>query len=237
MKYISWIALGVMTLIGVTVSIYFSTQPKPIAKISFSHFVDSQEIAWALNQRLRLEIEQTDLLYLGVDPQKLNHMEIWKSFLENLKKEGHGFDIVIVDPHLNHKATLAYQEEIDLQQEQARFVEGIGKAKNLHQRVAVVMPNLFTTYLIEQSPASLILKENQIRGLAFTLTGFPRNRNEERVMPYPCVTEQEDRQGTRNLGCMILSQARLVYRKKHVEGKRAGMAMQVGLSEYLVLFN
>ncbi|MBK7961760.1 MAG: hypothetical protein IPK04_11530 [Bdellovibrionales bacterium] len=54
---------------------------------------------------------------------------------------------------------------------------------------------------------------------------------------YPCVPHQEDRVGLLEIWDMIVSKAKTLYRKKNPAPKRAGLVDQVGLSEYLVLFN
>ena len=236
-KYASWIALGVMALAGLTVSLYFAIQPRAIPKIQYSQFTSPQEMAWAIGQRLRLEIKQADLVFLGVEPQMENQLIICQSLMDQLKKEGNGFDVIVMDPHLDFRDRILHQEEMDIKTEMERFVQGVQKAKESHQRVAVIVPSLYGTYLIEATPASQILQKYNIRALTFTMSSFPTRREEENLLLYPCVPDQEDRLGSRNLGCMILASARTTYRKRYQGPKHPGMMDQVGLTEYLVLYN
>ena len=236
-KYVSWIALGILVLVGLTVSIYFSLQPRPIPKIKYSAFSQPQDISRAIVDRLRLEIKQSPLVFLGLNPENPEHYQVWQSFLDDLKKENIGFDVVVVDPHLPYKKMLTYIEEIDINLESERFYQGILTAQKKQKRIAVILPTVYSTYLIEQTPVSRLLRDHQIHGLSFSMSSFPTSATAELQFAYPCVPEQEDRLGTRNLGCMIIGKAKTTYRKKLPEGKRAGLVDQVGQNEYLVLFN
>lgn len=256
-KNISWVVLGILVVLGLAVSLYFSLQPRPIPKIRYSLFSSPKDMGQALTQRLRLEIKQAAVVFFGVDPLNPDQYQIVLGALEALRNEGEGLDFIVVDPNMPYKAQIPHQEEIELKLELERFSEGIRAAKGLNQRVAVILPAIYATTLLEDSPVSRFLADEKLAdeklaheksahekglgertlGLVFTISHFPTSQAEERDLIYPCVPNQEDRVGAANLGCMIVSKAKTLYRKKNVGPKRAGLVDQVGLSEYLVLFN
>ncbi len=236
-KYISWVVLGVLLVSGLSISLYFSTQPRPIPKIRYSLFASPSELGTALTQRLRLEIKQANLIFFGIDPLKSDQYEIILGALELLRAEGGGIDVIVVDPNLPYKAKIPHQEEIELQAELDRFSEGITAASELGKKVVVILPSIYGTTLLDNSPVSKYLASSKAQSLIFTISSFPTSQEEEKGMIYPCVPDQVDRLGTRNLGCMIVSKAKTLYRKKNSGSKRAGLVDQIGVSEYLVLFN
>jgi hypothetical protein len=236
-KNFSWVVLGILVVAGLVASLYFSLQPRPIPKIRYSLFQSPKELGVALTQRLRLEIKQASVIFFGIDPSNLDQYQIVIGALELLRTEGEGIDVVVVDPNLTHKVEIPHQDEIELKLELERFSEGIKTAKGLKKRVAMVLPAIYASTLLENSPVSKYLANERGTGLVFTMSRFPTNQAEESDLIYPCVPHQEDRVGARNLGCMIVSKAKTLYRKKNPAPKRAGLVDQVGLSEYLVLFN
>lgn len=235
-KYLSWLILGGLVLVGMAVTIYVAVEPRAVPKIKFSQFINAEAMSAALLQRLRLEITGSQVLFLGIQAEEKEHYVLVNDFIQRIQSEIHPLRVA-VDPHLPHKSMISYQDEIDLKSEPDRFVEGVRQSYTQKVFLVVIVPSLYASYLLSESPVSKLEKETQLRGTSFIFSKFPRSRDEESRLYYPCVSEDRDHQGSSPLGCMILNQARLSYRKKDVPGKKSGLAYQVGLSEYLVLLN
>lgn len=238
------VALVFLILIGLSVTVYFVIQPRPVPKISWSHFSDSREFAQAVSHRLRLEIRDSRLLFLGVDPEVQEHYLVWKEFLIQQKTEGQAIDVLGIDPYLPFKSlwTASLGEvvgeilEIDFNQEMERAFGGIEESLKSQKRVAFLVPSLFSSQLLKISPASRA-KERGLSPMSFSLSLFPRKREDEKNLSFPCLSENRDIQGTRDLGCMILQKSRTLYRKKSIPGKWPGVVDQVGVKDYLALYN
>ena len=68
-KALSWLYIcGFLFIIfcGVTAAIYFGTKPKSIPKISLSHFVTPEEFGQNIYKRLRQEVNENHLIFLGI---------------------------------------------------------------------------------------------------------------------------------------------------------------------------
>lgn len=236
MKYLSWIVLGLSVLAGLTVSIYYAIQPKPIPQIKFSQFKEPAEMGQAIYHRLRLEIKNSSVIFLGVEPEKEDHMKIWNGFLEAANSEGVGYSKIVTDPFLTYKNNIKADAEIDVKTHLDSFYEGLQKAIAQNERLAIILPSIYISYLIPQSPLSQIFKKTQKKFSSFPLVWLPADHESEKLMDFPCVKDDADYSGTRELACMALNEARQTYRKKKDQNKHSGLMSRVGETEYLVLF-
>lgn len=239
--------VGALTVIagGVYFAIAFGMRPKPIPKISWSHFVNPEEYGASIYKRLRLEIQGQNLLFLGVMPDRKNHYLVWNGFLDSLEPENK-FEHIIVDSSLAHKNLIKYSEEISLIENQAAVVATIKDIIATKKKVAIVVPTVYVSYLVKDNffvmlNRSLYSQENGLKfdvdWMTFALSGFPLNRDEEKNLDIPCDTDVKDPDGSGRLGCMILLKAKTLYRKNHIEGKIPGVLDQSGTKEYLGLIN
>lgn len=230
---------------GVYFAVTFGLKPKPIPKISWSHFVSPEDFGANVYKRMRLEVQSHNLIFLGVMPQRETHYKAWKGFLDSLEPE-FKFEHVIVDSSLDHKNLLPFSEQINIIENQLAIVETIRDIINTKKKVVIVLPSVYMSYLVKDNFFTLLnhslydTKESlkfDVDWLTFSLSGFPLNRNEEKNMEIPCDTEVKDADGSGALGCMIVTKARTLYRNKRIEGKIPGVLDQVGTKEYLGLLN
>lgn len=230
---------------GVYFAVTFGLKPKPIPKISWSHFVSPEDYGANVYKRMRLEIQSHNLIFLGVIPARETHYKAWKGLLDSLEPE-FKFEHIIVDASLEHKKLIPYTEEINIVENQKAIVESIREIINTKKKVVIILPSTYISYLVKDNFFTLLnhslydTKEGlkfDVDWLTFSLAGFPLTRDDEKNLDVKCDTDVKDADGSGALGCMIVSKARTLYRSKRVEGKIPGVLDQIGQKEYLGLLN
>lgn len=231
---------------GVYFAVAFGLKPKPIPKISWSHFVSPEEYGASVYKRLRLEILSQNLVFFGVLPERQNHYLVWKGFFESLEAENR-FQHIIVDSSLSYKELIPSTEVISAIENQAAVVETVKNIIATKKRVAIVLPTTYISYLVKDNFYALLTRSlyDQTEGrkfdvdwMTFSLSSFPIKREDEPSLEIPCNTDVKDQGGSGALGCMVVMKARTLYRKKErVEGKLPGVLDQIGTKEYLGLIN
>src|SRR5690606_17958839 len=108
------------------------------------------------------------------------------------------------------------------------FSELVAQKIQAGKRVAVLVPTIYSVQLIPENFVFHYKKLNQITPMSLSLSDFPRNREDEKLMPYPCIVEVVDQTGVGPFGCMIVQTARSNYRKRHPPGSKLGIVNQIG---------
>lgn len=248
MKKSTWAYILVASAVvigGVYFAIRFGLKPKPIPKISWSHFVSPEDYGSNIYKRLRLEIQSQNLVFLGVLPERESHYHVWNGFLNSLESE-YKYEHLIVDASLPHKKLLPFTEEISLLENNTTIVSTIKDIIATKKKVAIVLPTVFMSYLVKDNFYSYLTRsiydpEQEMKfnvdWMTFSLSSFPLNHDQEKTLDIPCDTEVKDKDGSGALGCMILLKAKTLYRKKRIEGKIPAVLDQIGTKEYLGLIN
>lgn len=238
MKYLYWVAAVAVIGLGVFFSMNFRIQERSIPKIKFSQVTNPEELGKGVYERLRLEIRQAPIVLLGVTPNQIEDMELWRGFLEANQEQGSKYDVIVVEPQLPFVELFASDMRIDIQAEMQRFVEGVSNARAQGLRVAVIVPNIYSSQLVKKGPASRLKDEYKLDVTSFSVAKFPVTREQEQSFEPICEMEAgRDLVGTGHLGCMIREIARKTYRKKFEENKFSGMMEQTGAKDYLILLN
>lgn len=237
MKTLYWIGAFIVISSGIALSLFFGgIKPRAVQKIKYSEVDQPEKFGQAVFARLREEIRHSNILFLGVDPERPEQYQMWQGFLNAAKDPGYQYQVITIDPLLPHKSQIQYSGEIDIQKESTRFIEGIQTAIKSGQRLLFIFPNVYVSQLIKQNPAVVLNKQHQIKVMTISASAFPRFREEEKSFEPTCVVEN-DMKGTGALGCEIFEMARNTYRKPHDVKKYSGLMSLVGLNDYLVLFN
>ncbi len=241
MKQLYWIFLGILVVVGITLSVYFGIAPRPVPKIKPSQVETPERLGEAVSQRLWGELKDSPLIFLGVDPEKPDDMKVWKGFLESLSAELQYLNI-IVDPHLPHKQLIPQKAgisliEIDMNQDYTNFVESLKTAMEQNWRVAVIVPTIYASQAIPENPINRLKREmaNPSIMMSLSVVEPTLKRDEEAKSLYPCVTGSGDVRGLGSFGCMIQGKSRGLYRKELESGKYLGLMDQIGATDYLVL--
>lgn len=236
---------GAIVIGGVYFAIEFGSKPQPISKISWSHYATPNEYGENVYKRLRLEVLSQNLLFLGVMPERESHYQAWKGFLDSMEPENRP-EHIIVDASLTHRNLIPFTEEINLIEQQQNIVATIKDIIQTKKKVVVILPTTYISSLVKENFYAMLTRslytskeeaKFDVDWMTFTLSGFPLNRDSEKVLDIPCDTEVKDEDGSGALGCMVILKARTLYRKKPVEGKMSGVLDQIGTKEYLGLIN
>ncbi len=238
MKYFYWFCAIAVIALGIYFAANFSIQPQSIGKIKFSQVSTPEEFGKAVYERLRLEVREAPIVLLGVTPNQIEDMELWRGFFEANQEPGSKYDMIVVEPMLPYVELFNSNMRIDIKEETARFVEGVKKAREEGLRVAVIVPNIYSSQLLKKNPANRLKDEYKLDVVSFSVTKFPVTREQEQVFEPKCTIEEgKDLAGTGALGCMIQNIARKTYRKKIEDNKYSGLMDQTGAKDYIILFN
>jgi len=238
MKYIYWISAAVILASGIGFSVYFGIQPKTIPKITYSHFESPSDLAKAVILRMNQELKGYPIVLLGVMPGRSYDLEVWKAFLAESSVPSLQYQVLVIDADLPGAVDMfPGAVRMNFMTDTDRFVAGAKKALSQGLRMAVIVPSIYGSQLLKDSPVSLIKQKSDLQPASFSLVGFPRSTEEEQKQDLLCVMGVNDRHGTGALGCVTQNKARLVYRKKSNPQKFEGLMDLVGERDYLILFN
>lgn len=237
MKYYWWGAAALVA-IGLYLAMTVSIQPQSIPKITFSQVVKPADLGKGIAQRMVVEVHDAPVLFLGVTPNSIEDIEMWKGFLEANNQKGLHYDTVIVEGDLAFVEAIPYNVNINLRKEEDRFVTGVKKALSEGLRVAVIVPTIYSSQLLKGSMVNHLKSTYQLDITSFSISRFPTSEEQEiHFEPRCAMEESQDSDGTGALGCMIRGMARKTYRKKLEAGKFSGLMEQTGEKDYVVLFN
>lgn len=229
-----WTFLGILVTAGVAGTIYFGLQPKSVPKIKPSLVAQPESLGEAVGQRLWQEIRDADVIFLGVEPGKMEHLKVWKGFLETLPSDQR-YGQILIDPGLPDKNIIPFTDEIDLQKDLARFEEGLKTAAEKKIRLAFIVPSIYASQSIPDNPIHRLKKTLGFLPLSLSVAEPTLKREEETEALYPCVTGSGDTVGLGSWGCLIQAKSRGLYRKKWTPGKYLGLMDQIGALDYLIL--
>jgi hypothetical protein len=234
-KKIYWVLVGIVVLLSLTTVIYYAIQPQPVPKINLSQFASPTVLANSVLLRMREEIHQSPVIFLGVEAEHPENLEVWKAFLQNNQEVGFRYDLVVMDQDLP-TALFPEAEKISTKEQMANFSGNIQNAINAGKRVAVIVPVIYSSQLIHGNLVNVYRFESKQEPVSFSLVSFPRRRELEKEMITPCMTDVVDETVEGALGCFIAQTARANYRKRYSPHTHVGMVEQVGMKDYLVLY-
>ena len=229
-----WIFLSIVVACGAGTVIYFGLQPRAIPKIKPSSFAHSEGLGQAVGERLWQEIKDADVLFLGVEPGRPEHLKVWKSFLETLPVDLK-YQQILIDPRLPEKEILKADVEIDLQSEPERFAEGLRVATANKIRIAFILPSIYGSQSIPDNPVHRLKESLHFEPTSISIAEALISKDEEATATYACSTGSGDTIGLGSWGCLIQTKSRSIYRKKWQPEKIMGMMDLIGEKDYLVL--
>ncbi len=243
-KRIYWALVVVIAVFGMGFMIYYGVQPRPIPKIKLSQFDSPTVLANSLLLRLREEIKMNSVLFLGVEPEHPEQLQVWRMFLNKNQDSGSRFDVIVIDQYLNAATLFPEATVLNTKAETDSLAQGIDKATAAGKRVAVITASIYSSQLISGNVISNFrsLSAKSSPGttdkipMSLSIVDFPRDRGQEKSMLHPCVVEGVDQTGLGPIGCMTVQTARGNYLKRYPFGSWVGLVNQVGLKDYLVLY-
>ncbi len=234
-------ALGVFSLVTCGMLYLFGFSPKPISKIPFHQFENSEGLVNSLFEVIGTDLQEPLIFFLGIDPADPTEVmigEVYAKFWSNSQQSAQPFKAVVIEQNIRAASEMQV-ERFPINKERERFVEGLKTAEKKEVRLLVIVSPMEASPKLPNSLISLARKSvylsnpEKIGGLV--VTKFPRLRREEEFSSIPCNTGEEDLGQTGNLGCYILQKARFLYRKKFPAGTPLALLDQLGPEEFILL--
>jgi hypothetical protein len=237
MKYIYGIFIGFLAVAALAWVIHLGIEGKPVAKIKLSEFQSNREIAEAVNMRLRQELKDHSVVFLGVDPEEPAHLQIWKEFLQLAIEPGWKFDEILIEKALGESEPWGLGEiNLDVKEQEAELKTRWSSEGYKSKRVAVVVPHIYASQLIKDNPVQrLKLNPNEGRMLSITIVPLAQKADAPEVNRLPCAADGADYTGQSPLGCVIRKRS-MFWNKPLKEGVRLGLVEQFGLHDYILFF-
>jgi hypothetical protein len=225
---------GSMVAAGVAGVIYFGLNPKTVPKIKLSYFNNYDQISSAVVSRIRLELQQANFLALGLWPDEPEQIKYAEVFIRQLQADPSlKYDEIIAEPQFLASSDLPITANLSLRDQSDQFVNFF--KTNAKKRILYIGPSLFASQYVVGSPAQIFARQN----LSFPITSLaiadlPRTRLDEATSKVRCLT-QGDETGTGELGCLVLSKARILYRKNKNLEQYAAVLELIGGRDYMLL--
>lgn len=237
MKYIYGVFIGIVTLIALGWMIHLGIEGKPLAKIKLSEFKSEEDLAKAINMRLRQEIKDHSIVFLGVDPEEPQHISIWKQFIVQNQEPGWKFDRIILEKNLSSSEKLGLGEEIlDIKEKETELKFQWQSPDYKNKRIVLIVPSIYSSQLIKDNPVQrLKLNPNEGRILSISLVPMSDKKEAPEIQRIPCVAEGVDYTGQSPLGCAIKKKS-MFWSKPLKEGVRLGIVEQFGLHDFLAFY-
>ncbi|UYL08633.1 hypothetical protein B9G69_016440 [Bdellovibrio sp. SKB1291214] len=238
MKHLYWIGAVAIIALGLYFTLTFSVGPETTPKIAFTQVSTPEDMGKEILSKLHQEIKDAPIAVLGVTPNKIEDMELWKGFIEANQEVGMKYDVIIVEPMLPYVELFREGVYIAMKDEMSRLVEGVNKARSEGLRVALIVPHIYASQLLESNPVAKLKSDYKLDVTSFTVSTFPVTRDQEQSFEPKCIDSGEvDPAGTAKFGCAIRNAARRTYRKKLEPNKYSSLAEQVGPKDFIILFN
>lgn len=237
-KALYWV-IGVVALAMIVfVYIMVGEAPRTLPKITLSYFSDEADIAAAVGKRLYQEIGSHHNYWIGIEPDKADHIKVAneiKAQLEKSKKFAH----VILDTELNlgkeANALLQVSEEIPIKEDIYKFGEKLQNFEKANEPYLVISASVYSSSLLKKNPVDLIKEKYLLKPMTFSIGYLPVSPADEKSMQFACNTE--DRNGTSDWGCVVVNKSRGVRRKVNLNNVKPwiGLMDLTGEQDYMLL--
>lgn len=230
---------AILVLSGVTTSIYFGLKPRPILIIGLSGFDSPKKLAQSIQLRMRQEIHEAPILLLGFQPERPGQIQAVLEFLRTNTEAGYAYDTQVIEENFppEIQALFPTAEKINAKEKIQDLAMALQSAHQQGRRVVVILPSMYTSQMLQQSVADQLKKKFQVPILSFSFVELIRSRENEKSVAIPCYVTEADPTGAGRLGCAILQQSRLHYRKKLSPGKNAALMDQRGSRDFLIFYS
>lgn len=209
-----WVLIVAIVSIGVFAYLVKVDAPQTTPKIELSYYEDEQAIADSVGTILVHEIEQNKFYWIGVEPDKVEYVDVASALIKKLKTQ-HTFQKIIIDQELNLKddqlAQLSFTDVIAVKEDLHSLGEKLQEFEKSGVSYILVSASIYTNTLLKKNPLHVLKEKHNLSPLTFSFAYFPTTGEDEKNMIFPCRTE--DQTGTSEWGCVIVNKARFARRK------------------------
>ncbi len=239
MKAIYLVVAASVVALGIFISVSLDGAQKTVPKIKLSYFTTPTEIAEAMTKRLNLEVQKNKSFWLGLEPEKNEHIPVAAAIKAEIEKLNGAFDEVIVDSELRLTPEdlnlLKTSQNVLIKENLTAVGDVLTNLKLQNKKYLVVTASLYTNSFIKENPIHILNKKYGIDPMTVSFGYFAANADEEKNILFPCDTE--DKSGASNWGCAVVNKARVVRRKFEKENKKpwSGLMDLTGENDYMLL--
>ena len=239
MKAIYFTIAASVVALGIFISIALDGAQKTVPKIKLSYFADEKEIAVAILKRLQQEMRSNPFVWIGVEPEKSDHIAVAVAIKEEIEKQNGKFDEIIIDSELR----LTSKDLQNLQATQSVLIkENIIQVGNVlksleqqNKKYYLVTAAVYSNSFIKKNQIHHLKENYNIKPLTISFGYFAASPKEEKNILFPCDTE--DKSGVSNWGCALVNKARVVRRKFDQSNIKpwSGLMDLTGEKDYMLL--
>jgi hypothetical protein len=235
-KVIYIVFCSLLATVGLVFAIHYGLRGQPVPKIKLSHFESAEQIAASVLLILHEEIKSHSVIFIGVEPDQMSHIEIADQFLQLSQKDQDQqmhFSEVYIEPKLAKGPFLATAISMDIKSESQKLIQ---KAKKNNTKLLLVVPTIYSTQLIKEAPVSQLKLSSGLPMMSISMVPLFIGNNELRTWDVPCVRDG-DQSGESPLGCAVRDRAVVIGYNKVKKGKIAGQLEQYGIEDYLLFLH
>ena len=238
MKYLYWVGVALVIGVGVWLTTLVEPQPSTKSVFPFGQYDAPEDFGKQIFTALQAEVKNAPIVLLGVTPNQVEDMEVWRGFMLANQEPGVKYEVIAVEPMLPYVELFESNLRFNIRDDMPRFVEGVKKALSENMRVAVIVPHMYSSQILRGNPADRLRKEFQLPILSLSISKFPVTAQQAEFFDPPCVLEEsKDPSGLGPLGCAIRHVAKKTYNKKFEDNKYSGILEKLSDHDYLILFN
>ena len=238
MKTIYWVIAVVVVSVSGFIFLLLGDAQKTVPKIKLSYFGTEAEIADSVTKILSQALQKKSFFWIGIEPDKSEQLEFVLQLKKSLEKNK-PFSKVIIDQELklplewlqkfNATDSVAIKSNLTSTGEMLSFLE-----KN-NESYVVITASIYSTPAIVGNQIYQLKEKFQIKPTTFSLAFFPTTTDEEKLMLFPCQTE--DHSGTSAWGCEVANKSRFTRRKVDFKNTKpwVGLMDLVGEQDYMIL--
>lgn len=226
------------------ISLYIQDLEKTVPKIKLSYFTNQTEFADTIAGRLELELRDANQFWIGVEPQKPNHLDLAEQLVKFLKSQNK-INQLLIDEQLGLKenelaifAGMVPQIKIIPVREAWYQLLELYKKNELNNS-AIITASIYSTSMLPGNPIDKIKKEFvTFSPTSFSTGHFSLNTEDEKNNVFPCFTE--DQTGANKWACTVINKARAQRRRiqplDEVKNKKIiGLMDLTGEKSYMIL--
>lgn len=224
----------VIVTVGVALTLKYGYRPAPTRIMKPSFFDHPQEVGTVVLKRFYASLVDEPVVVFGIPTNRDWAGGVLDGFVTAANANNRSFARAIVEKNLNEKvrstirASIANTVEIDTNSESLHeLTDAIQAARAVGEKVLVVVPNLYSTHLLDGNPMQRLEA-----GLAKTSGVDPEHRRplfalsvgplalepaQEKDLDPLCIGAERDGSGTADFGCAIMQASRGYYRELRKE--------------------
>jgi len=239
MKAIYWVAGVSIIAIGIFISIVLGDAQKTVPKIKLSYFTNEQEIAESILKRLDQEIGQNKSFWVGVEPDKKDHLDVAEKIRQQIVIKNGPFDEVIADSELRlddeQLKALQVTQVVPLKNDLIKTGELLSGLEKQNKKYFFLTASIYSTSFIKDNQIHSLKEKFQINPMTISIGYYSATPEEESDEQFRCDTE--DKSGTSNWGCAVLNKARGTRRRFEFNIKKpwSGVMDLTGEKDYILL--